>query len=89
MRRPERFVTTVAEKLLTYALGRGLEYYDMPVLRSIVNKTAPDYSFASVITEIVRSYPFLNRQRDDSSDLQAVSTVSVDPRSQVASLTVQ
>ncbi len=89
VRRPERFVTTVAEKMLTYALGRGLEYYDMPVLRSIVNKTAPDYSFASVITEIVQSYPFLNRQRDDSSGLQAVSTVSEDPRSQVGSLTVQ
>ena len=34
--RPERFVTTVTEKLLTYALGRGLEYYDMPAVRRIV-----------------------------------------------------
>ena len=33
-RRPERFVTTVTEKLLTYALGRGLEYYDMPAVRA-------------------------------------------------------
>src|SRR5204863_5172583 len=37
VRRPERFATTVAEKLLTYALGRGLEYYDMPAVRKIVH----------------------------------------------------
>ena len=41
-RRPERFVTTLTEKLLTYALGRGLEYYDMPAVRTIVRDAAAD-----------------------------------------------
>jgi hypothetical protein len=58
-RRPEQFVGTVAEKLLTYALGRGLEYYDMPVVRSIARDSAPgDYRFSSIVAGIVRSTPF-------------------------------
>ena len=40
VRRPERFVATVTEKLLTYALGRGLEHYDMPAVRRIVPTSA-------------------------------------------------
>ena len=49
-RRPERFVTTVTEKLLTYALGRGLEYYDMPAVRRIVREAAQDgYRFQSIV----------------------------------------
>ena len=48
IRRPERFVTTVTEKLLTYALGRGLEHYDMPAVRRIVQEAAgDDYRFQS------------------------------------------
>ncbi|MEE8117525.1 MAG: DUF1585 domain-containing protein, partial [Gemmatimonadales bacterium] len=63
VRRPERFVTTVTEKLLTYALGRGLEYYDMPAVRKIVNAAARDeYRFQSIVLGIVNSYPFLNRR---------------------------
>src|SRR5262249_12505644 len=46
VRRPERFVNTVTEKLLTYALGRGLEYYDMPAVRKIVKDASRDgYKF--------------------------------------------
>ena len=63
VRRPDRFVTTVTEKLLTYALGRGLEYYDMPATRKIVNDAADDdYRFQTLILGVVHSYPFLNRR---------------------------
>ena len=60
---PEQFVTTVTEKLMTYALGRGLDYYDMPSLRRIVRgAAADDYRFQSVILGIVTSDPFLMRR---------------------------
>ena len=59
MKHPDQFAGTVTEKLLTYALGRGLEFYDMPVVRGIVRDAArDDYKFASLITGIVRSTPF-------------------------------
>ena len=48
LRRPDAFVGTMTEKLLTYALGRGLEYYDMPAVRAIVRNAArDDYRFSS------------------------------------------
>ncbi len=60
---PEPFVTTVTEKLMTYALGRGLDYYDMPPLRRIVRAAAADdYRFHTVILGIVTSDPFLMRR---------------------------
>jgi hypothetical protein len=63
VRRPERFVTTATEKLLTYALGRGLEYYDMPAVRRIVRSAAADnYKLQSIVVGVVTSYPFLNRR---------------------------
>ena len=62
VRRPERFVGTLTEKLLTYALGRGLEYYDMPAVRAIVRDAAAnDYRFSTVILGIVKSLPFRER----------------------------
>ena len=63
VRRPERFVNTVAERLLTYALGRGLEYYDMPAVRKIVrDAAADDYRFHSLILGVIKSYPFVARR---------------------------
>ncbi len=60
---PEQFVTTVTEKLMTYALGRGVDYYDMPTLRRIVrDAAADDYRFQSVILGIVTSDQFLMRR---------------------------
>jgi len=60
--RPERFAYTFTEKLLTYALGRGLEYYDMPAVRKILTGTAPDgYRIQSIILGVVDSYPFRYR----------------------------
>jgi hypothetical protein len=60
--REEAFVTAVTEKLATYALGRGIEYYDMPAIRGIVRSAAADdYRFASLIYGIVSSAPFQMR----------------------------
>jgi mono/diheme cytochrome c family protein len=54
----EQFVTAMTEKLLTYALGRGLEYYDAPTVRAIVRGAAPEYRWSALITGIVKSMPF-------------------------------
>ena len=63
LRRPDRFVGTLTEKLLTYALGRGLEHYDMPSVRAIVRKSAADdYRLSSVILGIAESLPFRQRR---------------------------
>ncbi len=64
--KPEQFVTTVTEKLLTYALGRGVEYYDAPAVRKIMRDSAPTgYRWSSLISELVRSTPFqMRRSRD-------------------------
>jgi len=62
MRKPDHFVETMTEKLLTYALGRGLEYYDMPAVRTIVkNAGKNDYRFQSLVMGIVTSTPFQMR----------------------------
>jgi hypothetical protein len=57
--RREAFVTEAAEKLLTYGLGRTVQYYDMPAVRSIVRKAAGnDYHFSSIVLGVVESAPF-------------------------------
>ena len=62
--RPEAFVTVVTEKMLTYALGRGLEPSDMPVVRRIVKKAAQnDYRLSSIVMGIVESAPFQMRTK--------------------------
>ncbi|HEY8520585.1 MAG TPA: DUF1592 domain-containing protein [Gammaproteobacteria bacterium] len=62
LERPEQFVQTFIERLLTYALGRPLQYYDMPVVRSILRRSAEDdYRFSSVVMGIVESVPFTHR----------------------------
>ena len=61
---PDRFVRTVSEKMLTYALGRGLEHYDMPAVRKIARDTAKqNYRASALILGIVNSRPFLMRRR--------------------------
>ena len=63
--RREQFVRTVAEKLTTYALGRGLEHYDMPAVRRIVrDAAADDYRWSSLVLGIVRSLPFQMRRSE-------------------------
>jgi Protein of unknown function (DUF1592)/Protein of unknown function (DUF1588)/Protein of unknown function (DUF1587)/Protein of unknown function (DUF1595)/Protein of unknown function (DUF1585) len=58
---PESIVRTVAERLMTYALGRGVEYYDAPVIRKITQDPG-NTSFASIIRGIVNSMPFQMRR---------------------------
>jgi mono/diheme cytochrome c family protein len=59
----ERFIPTITEKMMTYALGRGLEYYDAPAIRSIVRETAVgDHKLTSLIIGIVQSTPFRMRK---------------------------
>jgi mono/diheme cytochrome c family protein len=62
--RPEAFVTVVTEKMLIYALGRGLEPSDMPVVRRIVKKAAQNnYRVSSIVMGIVESAPFQMRTK--------------------------
>src|ERR1700730_419586 len=57
--RPETFIGVMTEKLLTYALGRGVEYYDMPAVRRIVQDAGTrDFKFSSLIAGVVKSTPF-------------------------------
>ena len=62
VKRPDVFVTTMTEKMLTYALGRGLTYRDMPAVRAIVRDAAgQQYRFSAVVLGIVNSAPFRMR----------------------------
>jgi hypothetical protein len=62
VREPETFVRTMTEKLLTYAVGRGLTASDMPVVRGIVRDArAEHYRFSSIVLGIVGSVPFQMR----------------------------
>ena len=61
--RPEIFVGTLTEKLLTFALGRGVEHYDAPAIRKIVRDAkADDYRFSGIIVGITASTPFTMRR---------------------------
>lgn len=67
--RPDAFSTILTERLLTYALGRGLEPQDMSVVRSIVQQAAEsDYALSSVVLGIVGSRPFQMRTRLEAAD---------------------
>jgi hypothetical protein len=60
--RPELFARTLTEKLLTFGLGRGVEYYDAPAVRQIVRSAqAVDYRFSALVLGIVQSVPFQMR----------------------------
>ena len=63
LRHPDRFVTTVTEKLMTYALGRGVEHYDAPAIRAIVRDAArDDYRLSALVKGVARSTPFQMRR---------------------------
>ncbi|HIG28296.1 MAG TPA: DUF1592 domain-containing protein [Verrucomicrobiales bacterium] len=62
LKRPELFVRTLSEKLLTFALGRGVEFYDAPAIRQIVREAkAHEFRFSSIILGITKSIPFQMR----------------------------
>ena len=63
LRRPDLFVTTLTEKLMTYALGRGVEYYDAPAIRVITADAARDaHRFSSLILGVIKSPSFQMRR---------------------------
>ena len=73
--RPEVFVGTVTEKMMTYALGRGLDSIDMPVVRGVMRSAAKDkYAMQSIILGIVQSSAF--QMRTKLSDTSAVKPVA-------------
>jgi hypothetical protein len=78
--RPDAFVTTLTGRLLTYALGRGVEPADMPVVRRIVRRAAQnDYRLTSIIMGIVESAPFQMRTKLEPADtVNRVARVSVE-----------
>jgi hypothetical protein len=69
--RPDAFATVLTERMMTYALGRGIEPSDMPVVRSIVKKAAVNnYRLSSIIQSIVESAPFQMRTRLEPAETQ-------------------
>jgi len=70
---PFQFVQTMTIKLMTYALGRGIDYQDMPTVRAIVRESAKqDYKFKELVMDIVTSTPF--QMRSDQAGAAAPST---------------
>jgi hypothetical protein len=64
--RPELFAATLTENLMTFALGRGVEYYDAPAVRKIVRDAEmDDYRFSSLLLGIVKSVPFQMRRTEN------------------------
>lgn len=60
----DQFVGNMAEKLMTYALGRGIEHYDEPTIdRIVATMSKNDHRFSVLVAEVATSYPFLNRRR--------------------------
>ena len=73
--RPELFAGTITEKLLTYALGRGLDYRDMPTVRAILHDAAPtNYRFSTLVLGVVHSTPFQMRTAPGDSGTPPVQT---------------
>jgi hypothetical protein len=78
VREPRTFVSTVTEKILVYALGRGLTASDMPAVRSIVAEAERDgYRFSSVVSAVVRSVPFRMRAKAPSGEPAPATVASV------------
>ena len=76
---PEQFARVFTEKLLTYALGRGLEAYDMPTVRSIVRDAEEDdYRFSALVRGIANSVPFRMRRAQDPNAVEATTVAVAD-----------
>ena len=77
--RGDEIIYTLTEKLLSYALGRGLEYYDAPTVRQLVrNASDNNYRWSSLIFGIVKSLPFQMRQIE-----QVEETTSTNSKAQL------
>jgi hypothetical protein len=74
LRRPEQFVQTFVEALLTYSMGRTREYYDMPTVRRIVRDTAAkDYKFSAIVDAVVSTDQFKMRRVPEPVPVQSAS----------------
>jgi uncharacterized protein DUF1588/uncharacterized protein DUF1585 len=81
LNRGDEYVRTVTEKLLTYALGRGVEYYDAPTVRQVVRDAArDDYRWSSLVLGIVKSTPFQMRRVPDADGTPPAATTTVAER---------
>jgi hypothetical protein len=79
--RSDQFVRVVTEKLLTYGLGRGVEYQDMPLVRSIVHDSAAgNYRFSSLILGIVKSPAFQTNMKIDENSKVAAAPAPLEGR---------
>ena len=86
----DQFVRALTEKLLTYALGRGVEYHDMPAVRSILGESASeDHRLSSIILAIVKSDPFQMNMKVTQPDEAAGMKTRPTPRVQAAAGTLQ
>ncbi len=75
---PQQFVQTITIKLMTYGLGRGIDYQDMPTVRGIVRASAKqDYRFKDLIMDIVTSTPFQMRSDQAGTAAPAVKTAAL------------
>ena len=72
--KPGIFAGVFTEKLLTYALGRGVQYYDMPTIRTIVREAGQnDYRFSSIVLGIVKSIPFQMKEKAADGENRTVT----------------
>jgi hypothetical protein len=82
LKNPDLFVQTLIQKLLIYALGRGLTYEDMPVVRQILRGAeAQDYRFSALVSGIVNSVPFRMRLKSPLQEQEAVAGIHAQGRS--------
>jgi hypothetical protein len=80
LERPELFVQTLTQKLLTFALGRGVEAYDAPAVRQVMREAAAsDFRFSSIILGIAKSVPFQMRAKSSVDSLKDQTTASNTP----------
>ncbi len=77
LRRPDQFVQTFTEKLMTFGLGRSVEYYDMPTVRRIVREASIDNSrFSSLVMGIVNSEQFRMKTAPSQADIAAIAATA-------------
>jgi len=75
---PDKFARSISEKMLTYALGRGLQVYDRPAVNAIVDRLAANqYKFSALVCGIVESLPFLKQQKDRPAQVTAEVAINV------------
>ena len=72
LRRPDSFIETFTRKLMTYGVGRGMEYYDAPAVRRVVRAAArEDYRFSAFVEGIVASDTFRMKMKRPAADAPA------------------